>query len=234
MKKSNPFKFKQFEIIQNANPQKVGTDSMLLGAWSKGNFKRILDIGTGTGILALMMAQKFDAAEITAIEPNPSSQEALLNFRASIFSDRILSINSTIQQFGSIDKFDLIICNPPYFNGTYLSEQEDRNTARHTLNLPAFELFESAADLLSAEGRFNLVIPFDIETEYIERAFDHDLFIQEILHTLSPNGTKKRSLISFGFEDVAPAITELLVKDAANNYSAKYIALTKDFYFKEL
>ena len=235
MKKSKPFRFKEFEIVQEANPQKVGTDSMLLGAWTTGPFKRILDVGTGTGILALMMAQKFRDAQITAIEPHlPSINEAIINFKKSDFSGRILAINTVIQQFGAIDKFDLIICNPPYFNGSYLSEDTERNSARHDLNLPSHELFENIADHLAKEGRFNIVIPFENETEYIERAFDNDLFIQEIMHTIRPNGDKKRSLISFGFEDVEPLISEMLVKNAENEYSSAYVNLTREFYAKKL
>ena len=235
MKQSKPFKFKQFEIIQEANPQKVGTDSMLLGAWTTGDFSRILDIGTGTGILALMLAQKYKQANITAIEPDLASvQEATLNFKNSNFSERILAIQTSLQQFGSLDKFDLIISNPPYFDGTFLSQDIHRNRARHQDNLRIDELYECAAELLSVNGRFNVIIPFDIETEHIERAFDQDLFIQEITHTLSPDGSKKRSLISFGFEDVDPKIDQILVKNNKNQYSQDYIDLTKDFYLKDL
>lgn len=233
MKKSKPFQFKEFTIIQEKNPQKVGTDSMLLGAWSKGQFNRILDIGTGTGILALMMAQKNPTAKVTAIEPiSQSYLEALANFRASKFSNQILCIETSLQLFGSVDKFDLIICNPPYFNGTYLSENTDRNIARHNNGLSAFELLESVSELLAPNGVFNMIIPFEHETEYIERAFDHDLYIERITHTISPNGDKKRSLISFGFKDVEPQMREILVKDDENNYSQDYINLTRDFYLK--
>lgn len=235
MKKSKPFRFKEFQIIQEANPQKVGTDSMLLGAWTSGEFHRILDIGTGTGILALMMAQKYPKAQITAIEPDlASQQESMINFKASKFSDRILGIQCDIQTFGSMDKFDLIISNPPYYNGTYLSDDQERNNARHDFNLPAHELFESVSELLQPMGLFNLIIPFDNEREYIERAFDNDLFVQKITHTIRTNGEKKRSLISFGFQDLEPQVEELLVKDNQNNYSAEYINLTKQFYLKEL
>lgn len=235
MRKSRPFKFKEFEIIQEVNPQKVGTDSMLLGAWTKGEFSRVLDIGTGTGILALMLAQKNTTAQITAIEPHlPSITEALINFKNSQFSNRILAINTSLQQFGSLDKFDLIICNPPYFNGSYLSENGERNSARHDLLLPAHELFEGINENLSIKGRFNLIIPFENEREFIERAFDQDLFIQEIMHTLSPNGNKKRSLISFGFEEKDPIVSEILVKNELNEYSSEYKELTKDFYAKIL
>ncbi|MFT4601588.1 MAG: tRNA1Val (adenine37-N6)-methyltransferase [Arenicella sp.] len=232
---TNPFKFKEFEVIQEKNAQKVGTDSMLLGAWSKGNYSRVLDIGTGTGILALMCAQKFKDASVTAIEPDLGSfEEATSNFNNSQFSNRILSINSSLQSFGAIEKFDFIICNPPYFDGTFLSEDLDRNRARHQSQLSTDELYECASDLLSEEGKFNLVIPHSSLTEHLERAFDNDLFLQEILITLSPDGTKKRAFISLGSEDIEPLEKTMMVKDSDNNYSPEYIQMTKKFYLKEL
>jgi tRNA1Val (adenine37-N6)-methyltransferase len=232
---ANPFRFKQFNIVQEANPQKIGSDSMLLGAWTKGEYKRILDIGTGTGILALMMAQSHPNGNVTAIEPQASSyEEAVQNFKASPFSDRILAIQSRLQQFGSMDKFDLIICNPPYFSNSFLSEDNGRNSARHTIDLRVDELYEYGAELLSETGNMNVILPFESETEHIERAFDNNLFIKKILHTQKVNGTKIRSLISFSFEDVEPEISSLLVKDSKNKYSDEYIQLTKEFYFKDL
>ena len=232
---SNPFRFKQFNIVQDANPQKIGSDSMLLGAWTKGDYKRILDIGTGTGILALMMAQHHPNATITAIEPQIESfEEAVLNFKSSPFSNRILPIQSKLQQFGSMEKFDLIISNPPYFSNSFLSNDNSRNKARHTVDLSTNELYENASELLSETGYFNVITPFDSEKEHIERAFDNDLFIKKILHTQKVDGTKIRSLISFSFEDVEPEISSMIVKDSSNNYSDEYIRLTKEFYFKEL
>lgn len=235
MRTSKPFQFKEFQIIQEQNPQKVGTDSMLLGAWTQGKYERILDIGTGTGILALMLAQKNPTSSITAIEPNQKSlTEAELNFQNSKFASQILTINTSLQNFGSVDKFDLIICNPPYYNGTYLSEDVDRNQARHSNDLPLFELYETVAELLTETGKFNLIVPYEIETDHIECAFDNGLYIEHITHTTKANGDKKRSLISFCLEDNEPEITELLVKDEQNNYSKAYIDLTKDFYLKDL
>ena len=234
-----PFKFKQFEIIQKKNPQKIGTDSMLLGAWSAelnySGIDRILDIGTGTGILALMMAQSFPEADITAIEPvDESLAEASINFKNSPFSQRILPIRSTLQSFGSMEKFDLIISNPPYYDGTYKSESELRNQARHTENLAVHELYECVEDLLSENGRFNVVVPQTEVTHHLERAFDQDLYLQEILHTVKENGERKRALLSFGFEEVDPEESELLVKFENGNYSEEYIELTKEFYHTDL
>ena len=232
---SRPFQFKQFTITQDVNPQKVGTDSVLLGAWTSGDYSRILDIGTGTGILALMMAQTFENAEITAIEPDLQSlNEAKLNFNESIFSNRIMAIHAPLQSFGAIEKYDLIICNPPYYDGSYISEDPNRNRARHTSELRIDELYEFASDLLSEDGKMNVIVPYTEETEHIERAFDNDLYVQKILHTVKSDGSKKRTLISFGFEEIDPDVRQMLVKDENNNYSKEYIELTEAFYTKDL
>ena len=234
-----PFKFKQFEIIQKQNPQKVGTDSMLLGAWTSQivdrPVSRILDIGTGTGILALMMAQSFLQANITAIEPMKEAElEANLNFKSSPFSNRILSIYTKLQDFGAMEKFDLIICNPPYYDGTFKSENVNRNQARHNDHLPPHELYECVAELLSPNGWFNLILPYSVITEHIERAFDNALFLQNILHTIKEDGERKRSILSFGFNEVDPTENELIVKYKDGSYSQAYIKLTEAFYRKDL
>lgn len=233
---SKPFRFKQFTIHQAINPQKVGTDSMLLGAWVEGNFNRILDIGTGTGILALMMAQKNTAAQITAIEPDLDSvEEAKENFLSSPFSGRIMAINTALQHFGSLDKFDLIISNPPYFENAFLSEDEDRNRARHTQELPVHELYECVADLLNEDGVFALIIPFEEEENHLKRAFYKDLFAKKIMRTVREDGSFKRSLIQFSFEEREEVyVDKLLVKGSDNRYSERYIEMTKDFYYKDL
>ena len=240
MIKSEPLKFKQFDIVQAVNPQKVGTDSMLLGAWTSQLLigqdpRRILDIGTGTGILALMMAQSFPEAEITAIEPHQESLvEAERNFRNSQFSKQIMSIQTSLQDFASMEKFDLIICNPPYFDGTYLSESDERNKARHTSELSISELYKEALDLLAEDGKLQLVIPQTELTEHLERAYDNELYLQTILHSIRENGERKRAFLSIGFNDIEPDEAEILVKDSQNNYSDEYISLTKAFYKKEL
>jgi tRNA1Val (adenine37-N6)-methyltransferase len=237
---SNSFKFKQFEIFQEKNPHKVGSDSMLLGAWTAKSLQnqaiqRVLDIGTGTGILALMMAQKFDMAQITAVEAEQHSfEEAMLNFKSSQFSDRILGIKARIQEFDSIEKFELIICNPPYFNGSFLGTNEKRNNARHTQDFLIPELYESADNLLSQAGKMFLVLPYSELKEHLERAFDKDLFMDKIMISTKEDGSKRRAFISVGRDDVNPSTEEMLVKDSKNNYSSSYISLTRDFYLKDL
>jgi tRNA1Val (adenine37-N6)-methyltransferase len=182
-----------------------------------------------------MMAQRFSKASITAIEPDLDSiDEAKLNFSNSPFSDRIMAIHCPLQSFGTLEKYDLIICNPPYYDGSYISEDPDRNRARHTEELRVDELYLLAEDLLAEDGRINVIVPFTEETEHIERAFDNDLFVNDILHTLREDGSKKRTLISFGKKEVEPDVSEMLVKDANNRYSDQYIEMTMEFYSKDL
>ena len=133
-----------------------------------------------------------------------------------------------------IEKFDLIICNPPYFNATYLSESSQRNQARHQTHLSAHDLYECGSDLLAEDGSFNLIIPAEEIEHHLHIAAHNGLFLHKILHTLSPNGKRKRALITLGFEEKGYTEEELLVKDANNQYSEEYIQLTKDFYQKNL
>ncbi|MBD3637260.1 MAG: methyltransferase [Crocinitomicaceae bacterium] len=240
---SKPFKFKQFELVQERNAQKIGTDSMLLGAWTseiaenqdRFTVSRILDIGTGTGILALMMAQKFPGAEITAIESDKDFlEEAAQNFMRSSFSSRILPIHTRLQDFGSIEKFDLIICNPPYYNGSYLSENNARNQARHRDDLPVHELYECAFDLLSEYGRINLVVPHAELNDHIHSMTANDLYLDQVLQTKKASGENVRTCLSLWKYDKEPEVNTLIVKDATNKYSPEYIALTRDFYYKDL
>ena len=233
---SRPFTFKQFTIHQEANAQKVGSDSMLLGAWIQGKFNRILDIGTGTGILALMLAQKNPTATVTAIEPDLESlNEAHANFQSSKFSHQFLAVHARLQEFGALEKFDLIVCNPPYFENSFLSKNKDRNRARHNDDLAVHELYEHAVDLLTESGKLAIVIPSDEEFNHLKRAALEDLFPSKILRTIREDGTYKRSLITFSIDDsIDPKTNELLVKNKKNQYSDAYIELTKDFYLKDL
>lgn len=132
------FRFKEFEVIQTNNAQKVGTDSMILGSWSAKNIspKRVLDIGTGTGVLALMSAQNYQNALLDAVEVLESNfLEAKINFQNSKFNQRLTCHHKSILEFAPKYKFDLIISNPPYFENALLSKEESRNVARHTSSL---------------------------------------------------------------------------------------------------
>lgn len=235
MKKSAPFQFKQFAIHQTVNPQKVGTDSMLLGAWSDSKHNRILDIGTGTGILALMLAQQNPNSKIVAIEPDLISlEEARINFFESPFSTQIQGVHSSLQDYKSEIKFDLIISNPPYFENSTLSENNSKNKARHTLDLPIEDLYKHSSNLLCGDGYLNLIFPFDLEENHFSAAQKQNLFPSKILRTKKENGEFKRTLVSYSFKNEIAEESDIIVKYTDNSYSKKYIEMTKDFYATDL
>ncbi len=230
-----PFFFKQFAIHQNLNPQKVGTDSMLLGAWSTTKHKNILDIGTGTGILALMLAQQNPSSKIVAIEPELISlEEARTNFSESSFANQIIGVHSSLQDYKSEIKFDLIISNPPYFENSTLSENNSKNKARHTLDLPIDDLYKHATTLLSEEGLLNLIFPYDLEEIHFSSAQKLNLFPTKILRTKKENGEFKRTLVSYSFKNKNAEESDMIVKYTDNSYSKEYIEMTKDFYGTDL
>jgi tRNA1Val (adenine37-N6)-methyltransferase len=232
---SKPFRFKNFSITQQLNAQKVGTDSMLLGAWTSGKFDHILDVGTGTGILALMMAQENPDAKIVAIEPEPRFlAEALTNFSASPYRDRIAGAEISLQQFNSTEKFDLIICNPPYFENSSRSEDQAKNQARHNDVLPLTELYGKAANLLLRDGKLNLIFPFESEEQHFEVAKKAGFFPAVILRTVREDLVFKRTLVSYTRRPATAVVGQFLVKLADNSYSNEYIEMTKRFYGKDL
>jgi tRNA1Val (adenine37-N6)-methyltransferase len=232
---ARPFHFKTFSIRQEANAQKVGTDSMLLGAWTGSGFKNILDVGTGTGILALMMAQENPQAKITAIEPEPEFlAEALVNFSNPAYAVRLTGIRSSLQAFDSTEKFDLIICNPPYFENSSKSENAAKNQVRHNDVLPLQDLYQCAGKLLLRPGNLNVIFPFESEKQHFEVAKQAGFFPARILRTHREDGTFKRTLVSYSFDAGTPVVEELLVKYSNNTYSTQYIELTRKFYGKDL
>jgi len=231
----NSFRFKQFIIDQEINTQKVGTDSMLLGAWSNGDFQNILDIGTGTGILALMIAQQNPTATIIALEPDESSlNEAISNFRNSKFSQQINGIKTSLQNFDTQEKFNLIICNPPYFENSSLSDNKNKNRARHTNDLPISILYKKAKDLISEGGNLNLIFPYDIEKIHFDEAFKNGFYPNKILRTKREDGEFKRTLISYSTSKVNCVEEEMIVKFSDNTYSKEYVEMTREFYGKTL
>ncbi|MFK8038118.1 MAG: tRNA1(Val) (adenine(37)-N6)-methyltransferase [Crocinitomicaceae bacterium] len=229
------FKFKQFEVEQKVNAHKVGTDSMILGAWVNSNFMNALDIGTGTGILALMLAQKNPQAIITGIEPNPESCiEAALNFKNSSFSNRLSAINSSLQDFNSNQLFDCIICNPPYFVDSTLSDDSTKNSARHTIDLGVKDLYKNVANQLSDSGQFSIVFPSNLLESHLQSASDNGLFPYQILIIENDQKEAIRHLVSFKKEITSILEERMIVKYSNGLYSKSYVELTKDFHNRAL
>lgn len=232
-----PFTFKQFEIDDSLCAMKIGTDAVLLGAWTNCmGAENILDIGTGSGILALMMAQK-SQAEITAIEIEENScRQAQLNFQKSKWNNRI-SLNHTSLQKFSIEcsiKFDVIISNPPYFVNSLKPEKTNRAIARHTDTLSIEELFKYTVKLMHAESTFNLIFPAEYTEQLINEAAANKLHLIQLCE-IQPNTEKAANRVMMRFSLTEKSLTHekiVIELDKRHHYSNEYIHLTKDFYLK--
>lgn len=229
------FQFKEFRVKQEKSAMKVGTDSLLLGSWVRlYKEESILDIGTGTGLLSLMLAQRSEAEIIDAIEiESKAFEEAVYNFENSPWSDRLFCYHSSVQKFAQEieDKYDLIIANPPYFKPYKNNSISAKSTARQTHLLDDISLLKISKLLLSDIGSCAFIIPFDKEALFIELAKKTGLFIQRITHVKDTEATAfKRSLLQFGLKRTPSNTTELTLKNDDNSYSKGFIALTKDFY----
>ncbi len=235
---SKPFRFKQFSVEQEHCAMKIGTDAVLLGAWINLEFRpnSILDIGAGTGILALMMAQRSTAELIDAIEIDDAAYEQCVgNFETSDWGDRLFCYHASLDEFTEEieDQYDLIISNPPFYTDTFKTENEMRNMARFEDAMPFIELLKSASKLLSPNGHFNVVIPFSEEISFIELAGKEGLHPSRILHVRGQKSSPvKRSLICFTFQKQATQTQELIIEIARHQYTKEYTKLTKDFYLK--
>ena len=235
---SKPFRFKQFSVSQEHCAMKIGTDAVLLGAWARLDSQpnSILDIGAGTGVLALMLAQRSGAELIDAIEIDDAAYEQCVgNFEASDWGDRLFCYHASLDEFTEEieDQYDLIISNPPFYTDTFKTENEERNKARFEDAMPFTELLKSVSKLLSPTGQFNLVIPFSEENSFIELAAKEGLYPSHILQVRGQESSPvKRSLICFTFEKQTIKTQELIIEIARHQYTKEYTNLTKDFYLK--
>jgi tRNA1Val (adenine37-N6)-methyltransferase len=235
---AKPFQFKQFSVAQDRCAMKVGTDAVLLGAWSALDHmpNTILDIGSGTGILALIMAQRSTAELIDALEIDADAYEqCVYNFETSDWGDRLFCYHASLDEFvGEIeDTYDLIISNPPFYTDHFKSRNEARNKARFEDALPFEELLTSVSKLLSVTGQLNVIIPFSEEINFISLAKNVDLYPIRILRVRGQEESPvKRSLISFTFQENKIEVSELTIEITRHHYTLEYINLTKDFYLK--
>lgn len=229
------FQFKQFTVWHDKCAMKVGTDGVLLGAWTPvDSAKRILDVGTGTGLVALMLAQRAAKASIIALEiDRDAAIQAQENVERSPWKERIEVMQADFNDYHSSLKYDLIVSNPPYFVDSLESPDRKRTCARHNGNLTYEELLKGAAALLSAQGIFTLVIPAEAAGCVTELAARQALYPSRQLWVITKvNDQPKRTLISFTFEKQECHTEYLLTEIARHQYSGEYIRLTKDFYLK--
>jgi len=217
---------------------KVGMDGVLLGAWADASgAERILDIGTGTGLIALMMAQKNNLAQIDAIEIDPEAfPEAFLNVQQSPWNGRIQIELSSFQEFTEQTdrKYDLIVSNPPFFTNGIKAPIENRAQARHSHSLPLNVLISGAARLLNENSRISLVLPIESLQEVEKLATLNVLFISRLCR-VKPNPIKPefRILIELTNSECAIQESELMIEfEKHHDYTPEYKELTKDFYLK--
>jgi tRNA1Val (adenine37-N6)-methyltransferase len=235
---SVPFKFKQFIVNQDKCAMKIGTDGVLLGAWASvsQNPLSILDIGAGTGVISLMLAQKCYAELIDAIEIDDDAYEQCTdNFENSSRSDRLFCYHASLSEFTDEveDKYDLIVSNPPFYSEDYKSANNQRDTARFEEALPFEHLLESISILLAEKGIFTVIIPFKEEESFINLALKFGLFANRILRVKGNLTSEiKRSLIEFSFIKTEIQNSELIIETERHQYTQNYINLTKEFYLK--
>ena len=233
-----PFQFKQFTIQQDRCAMKIGTDGVLLGAWVPidDTVNAILDIGTGTGVIALMMAQRSQAQIVDALEIDADAYEqAVENFEASSWGDRLFCYHASFQEFvQEIDEqYDLLISNPPFFAEDYKTDSDQRDLARFQDALPFDHLLIGASKLLSESGRLAIIVPFQEEEKVIRIAEQVGLFVQKNTRVKGAPSTKiKRSLLVFTRDRKEVEVEELVIEKSRHLYTDKYVDLVKDFYLK--
>ncbi len=236
---SKPFQFKEFTIHQNQCAMKIGTDAVLLGAWANidNNPNSILDIGTGTGILALMLAQRSVAETIEAVEIDENTYvQAVENFENSPWGNRLFCFHAGFLEFVlemKNENYDLIIVNPPFYEENYKTENTQRDLARFQDALPFEHLLYGVAKLLAKNGEASFVIPFTQEKKLIQIAAQLKLYPKKITRVKGTETSKiKRSLISFTFQQQKIELTNLIIEAERHQYTTDYINLTKKFYLK--
>ena len=214
---------------------KVGTDGVLLGAWTVCNkATNILDIGCGTGLISLMLAQRNDAAVITGIEIEENAfLQSQDNFNNSKWRQRLSIIHTSLQDFSSETKFDLIVSNPPFFTDSTQANNQYRKFARSTNYLNFKELVSKSKTLLSKNGIFSVIIPFPRKEEFISVALGNNLHLRRICNVKgTENSAVKRVLMQFNNSQSTILEENLIIEKERHNYTNKYIDLCKDFYLK--
>lgn len=261
------FKFKQFTIHQDRTAMKVGTDGVLLGAWAPivPTANKLLDIGTGTGLIALMLAQRLTQCKmqnakctidteksdvnnyelcimncelkIDAIDIDQSSiEQATENIKNSPFASHITTHHTSLQEHTATEKYDAIVCNPPYFVASLKCPDASRTQARHTDSLSFDDLLQHSARLLNPEGSLSVILPINEGNQLIELAPKYGFSLTELVHVHpTPTSEPKRLLMHFikqSTENSSILNSKLTIELARHQYTPEYIALTRNFYLK--
>ena len=234
------FHFKQFTIQQQHAAMKVGTDGVLLGAWTSvpGPQSRILDVGTGTGLVALMLAQRTAFVAVDALEIDPSSaRQALDNFQNSPWKERIRCIQSSFQDYSSQCKsrYDLLICNPPFFSASAKTPSRERNLARHDDSLSLEDLFGGCISLMKKTAIISLILPHEKEALAMELSTEHKLYCKRLTRVIpAPGKAAKRVLVEFSYIPGEHIEDELTIETEIRHiYSHSFKKLVDEFYLAQ-
>jgi tRNA1Val (adenine37-N6)-methyltransferase len=228
------FQFKQFHLTQEKSALKAGTDGVLLGAWCRvNNTMSILDVGTGTGLIALMVAQRSEA-QVHAVEINESSSsDAIQNFEKSPWTDRLKLFTSDFNDFSNehLGQYDLVVCNPPFFNNSLRSANAASSMAKHDVTLTFLQLIRGAKKVLKDRGRLAVIIPTAAFDDFRETARLEGFYLGRKTAVIpKTNRPAKRMLLEFSTTACYPESDELVILIGGNQYSEDYVALTRDFY----
>lgn len=229
------FKFKQFEIQQSKNVFRVGTDGVLLGSLANiNNASKVLEVGTGTGLISLMLAQRNSYAEFLGIDINEEAVNLTRsNFENSPFQVRLKNSHQDFKNFESDENFDLIVSNPPYFEE---SDSEKDKLARQTVELNFLQLISKSSKLLSENGILSVIIPSEVGSDFTKIANENQLFlIRQINIKGIENSKVKRLVLEFSLAEKKSEESEFIIEKSPRQYSDQYLELTKEFHvFKEV
>lgn len=230
------FNFKQFSIRQDKTPMKVGTDGVLLGAWVDcSRARRVIDVGTGTGLIALMLAQRFPGVVVDAIELDPDAcSQADENFKASPWPSWINLIKEDFIAWSQQQSpaWDHVVCNPPFFKNSLHSDEEGRNRARHDTNLPLDELVKGAARVLLPQGSLSIIMPVDRLPDISRVCLQSGFHLNRIMRIRGTiEAPPKRVLLRLDRVQAQVEMADLVIETGGRHgYSAEYLELTRDFY----
>lgn len=231
---NNYFKFKQFTIVQDGCAMKVGTDGCLLGGWFNcSKSENILDVGCGSGLIAIMATQRCNAL-VTGIEIDSNAAiQAEENVKNSPWSERIKIVNCDFLEYRTSKRFDTIVCNPPYFVNSLKCDRSQRTLARHSDSLNCKEFFAKCAEISTDTATVNIIIPSDIAEEWLSAAKENGFYASRITHIkTTPKKAPKRVLMEFSRSETTTNEKTIIFEDGRGEYGEDVKNILRDFYLK--
>lgn len=230
------FSFKHFTIQQSNSALKVGTDAMVLGAFIDAEIAlNSLDIGSGTGVLSLMIAQKNPFIKVTSIEIDElSCIDSANNFKNSPWNERFNLIQSNFLTYNFEEKFDLIFSNPPFYENSLINSDLRKAKAKHESHLSFHLLFEKVSNLITQNGEFWIIMPFENALKWIDNASKYELFCIRKINVFAKPNVMKRSILVFSKTEQQLLTQDFIIRNIDNSYTPEYIQLTKEYHSKSL